>query len=50
MHKKKVEWEPNPAIEMVNGYETWTHTAPHSINDAEVDGDVDLSDIVEDDE
>lgn len=48
MPKKKVEWKSDPALETVNGFETWTHTAPHSINDDEIDGDVDLSDIIDD--
>lgn len=38
-------WRPTPAIEEIDGYETWTHTGPHEINEGEVDGDVDLSDV-----
>lgn len=45
MHNR-TNWRPNPAIERTeDGYETWTHTAPHEINEGEVDGDVDLSDL-----
>lgn len=38
--KKKTEWKPKPGIETIDGYETWTHTGPHEINDGVVDGDV----------
>lgn len=44
------EWKPHAAIQEVDGYETWTHTAPHEINDDEVDGDIDLSDVIDDDD
>lgn len=49
--KKKTDWRPEPAIETIDGYETWSHTGPHEINDGEVDGEVsfDLDDEDRDD-
>ena len=49
MQHNHTDWRPDVGLEEVNGYETWTHTAPHQINEAEVDGDIDLSDVIDDD-
>ena len=37
-------WEPTPGTEKKRGKKVWTHTAPHAVNDGEVDGDVSFSD------
>lgn len=47
--KKRTDWKPTPAIETIDGHETWSHTGPHEINDGEVDGEVSF-DLGEDDE
>lgn len=39
-NKKKTKWKPTPAIETIDGRETWSHTGPHEINDAVVDGEL----------
>lgn len=41
-NKKKTDWKPKPGVETVDGYETWSHTGPHEINDGEVDADVSI--------
>lgn len=43
---KKTDWRTKPAIEEVEGRETWSHTGPHMINTGVVDGEVsfDLAD------
>lgn len=37
---KNTDWKPKPAVEEVDGHETWSHTGPHMINDGVVDGEV----------
>ncbi|GAB3412618.1 hypothetical protein GCM10027435_05540 [Haloparvum alkalitolerans] len=47
--RNHTDWRPRPAIEEIEGFETWTHTAPHEINEGDVEGDLDLSDLIDDD-
>lgn len=32
-------WRPDTGCQQCNGHETWTHTAPHEINDGQKDPD-----------
>lgn len=44
MHKDG-NWEKAPK-DMKHGYETWTHTGAHKVNDDERDGEIEFSDEV----
>ncbi len=39
-------WHPKPDLDKKRAKRLWYHTAPHDINDGEVDGDVSFSDEV----
>ncbi|WP_222918727.1 hypothetical protein [Natrinema sp. SYSU A 869] len=39
-------WRPDPELDKKRDKEVWTHTAPHDINDGEIDGDISFSDEV----
>lgn len=36
MHKDS-KWRPDTGCQQCNEHETWTHTAPHEINDGQKD-------------
>ncbi|QLK26317.1 hypothetical protein HYG81_01445 [Natrinema zhouii] len=40
------DWRPDPELDKKRDREVWTHTAPHHINDGEIDGDISFSDEV----
>ena len=37
-------WETKAGTDKKRGKKVWTHTAPHAVNDGEVDGDVSFPD------
>lgn len=39
-------WRPDPGLSSKRGRDVWDHTAPHDVNDGEVDGEVEFSDEV----
>lgn len=50
MHKDS-KWRPDTGCQQCNEHETWTHTAPHEINDGQTDPeemDLGLTDEAED--
>lgn len=40
------DWHPKPKLDTKRKKAIWYHTAPHHINDGEVDGEVSFSDEV----
>jgi len=49
MSHKDSGWRPKGATETFNGFEVWDHGVyPNEINDAEVDGEVNLTDEADD--
>ena len=48
MTRKDSGWRPHLASDTFDGFEVWDHgIGPHQINDGEVDGDIDFSDLIE---
>ncbi|MFC4541579.1 hypothetical protein ACFO5R_06530 [Halosolutus amylolyticus] len=39
-------WRPNPGLDKKRAKEVWYHTAPHDVNDGEVDGEVSFDDEI----
>lgn len=37
------DWRPDPELDKIRKKELWYHTAPHDINDGEIDGEVSFS-------
>ncbi|MFB6157133.1 MAG: hypothetical protein ABEJ34_04765 [Haloferacaceae archaeon] len=49
MANKDLDWRPDGAMETYRGMEVWEYKiGPHHLNEGEVDGDLDLSDLTED--
>jgi hypothetical protein len=47
MTHKDSGWRPNLGGQQYKGHEIWDHVGgPHEFNEAEVDGDVDLEDVL----
>lgn len=39
-------WRPEPGLDKRSEKEIWYHTAPHDVNDGEVDGEVSFDDEI----
>jgi hypothetical protein len=51
MAQKDSGWRPHLGMQTYNGNEMWDHVGgPHEFNDAEVDGEIALEEMVEADE
>ncbi|MFB6304216.1 MAG: hypothetical protein ABEH47_03545 [Haloferacaceae archaeon] len=50
MAHEELDWRPDGAMETYRGMEVWEYNVgPHQLTEGEVDGEVDLSEVVDDD-